>query len=129
MEADSDIADFSRRDIALLGRTKPVLLTGRQVRRLLSSTRCTALPRRLRASAAGCAMPGSECSADPVRLARCWQRREANAEAYLIALRVARVHAACSQQIQPGDRLAAGPRTSRLSGMRRAAALVLSACA
>ena len=28
MEVDSDIADFSRRDIALLGRTKPVLLTG-----------------------------------------------------------------------------------------------------
>ena len=28
MEVDSDIADFSRRDIALLGKTKPVLLTG-----------------------------------------------------------------------------------------------------
>ena len=28
MEADSDIADFSRRDITLLGKTKPVLLTG-----------------------------------------------------------------------------------------------------
>ena len=28
MEAGSDIADFSRRDIALLGRAKPVLLTG-----------------------------------------------------------------------------------------------------
>jgi hypothetical protein len=28
VEVDSDIADFSRRDIALLGRTKPVLLTG-----------------------------------------------------------------------------------------------------
>jgi hypothetical protein len=27
-EVDSDIADFSRRDITLLGRTKPVLLTG-----------------------------------------------------------------------------------------------------
>ena len=28
MEVDWDIADFTRRDIALLGRTKPVLLTG-----------------------------------------------------------------------------------------------------
>ena len=28
MEAGSDIADFSRRDITLLGKTKPVLLTG-----------------------------------------------------------------------------------------------------
>ena len=28
MEAGTDIADFSRRDITLLGRTKPVLLTG-----------------------------------------------------------------------------------------------------
>ena len=28
LEVDWDIADFSRRDIALLGRTKPVLLTG-----------------------------------------------------------------------------------------------------
>ena len=28
MEVDSDIADFSRRDITLLGKTKPVLLTG-----------------------------------------------------------------------------------------------------
>ena len=28
MEADLDIADFSRRDITLLGKTKPVLLTG-----------------------------------------------------------------------------------------------------
>ena len=28
MEVDTDIADFSRRDIALLGKTKPVLLTG-----------------------------------------------------------------------------------------------------
>ncbi len=28
MEVDSDIADFSRRDIALLGKTKPVLLMG-----------------------------------------------------------------------------------------------------
>ena len=28
MDASSDIADFSRRDITLLGKTKPVLLTG-----------------------------------------------------------------------------------------------------
>jgi dienelactone hydrolase len=28
MDAGSDIADFSRRDITLLGKTKPVLLTG-----------------------------------------------------------------------------------------------------
>jgi dienelactone hydrolase len=28
VEVDSDIADFSRRDITLLGKTKPVLLTG-----------------------------------------------------------------------------------------------------
>ena len=28
MEVDSDIADFSRRDITVLGKTKPVLLTG-----------------------------------------------------------------------------------------------------
>jgi len=28
MKVASDIADFSRRDIALLGKTKPVLLTG-----------------------------------------------------------------------------------------------------
>jgi hypothetical protein len=28
MDAGSDITDFSRRDITLLGKTKPVLLTG-----------------------------------------------------------------------------------------------------
>src|ERR1700733_5854878 len=28
MEANSDIADFAKRDVCLLGRTKPVLLTG-----------------------------------------------------------------------------------------------------
>jgi dienelactone hydrolase len=28
VEVDTDIADFSRRDITLLGKTKPVLLTG-----------------------------------------------------------------------------------------------------
>ena len=118
MEVDSDIADFSRRDITLLGRTKPVLLTGATGPAVIVIHKVYGFTPTLRASAAGCAMRVPSVRADPVRLARCWQHREANAAAYSIALCVARVHAACGKQIQPGDGLAARPRASCPSGMR-----------
>ena len=62
MEVNSDIADFSRRDVTLLGKTKPVLLTGATGPAVIVIHEVYGFTQRLRASAAGCAMPGSECT-------------------------------------------------------------------
>ena len=59
MEASSDIADFSRRDITLLGKTKPVLLTGATGPAVIVIHEFTPTLARF---CRWCAMPGSECT-------------------------------------------------------------------
>ena len=72
MDAGSDIADFSRRDITLLGKTKPVLLTGATG----PARYCHPRGVRLYPNARALLPLGARCwvpsvLAGPVRLAQC----------------------------------------------------------
>jgi hypothetical protein len=53
MQLNSDISDFTRRDLSLLGKTKPVLLTGSTGPAVIVITRSMGLLKRWRGFAAG----------------------------------------------------------------------------
>ena len=93
MELVSTIADFSRRDLDLLGKTKPVLLTGTTgpaiivIHEVYGFYACT---RALLPLGAGCGVPCLR--AHLVWKSRHQQRREDLAGAYHFLVRIARVH-------------------------------------
>ena len=118
MKVDLDIGDFSRRDITLLGKTKPVLLTGVTgpavivIHEVYGFTPTLArFCRWVRDAGFRVYAPILFGSPDAGNTEKPTLRR-------ILSLCVSRVHAACGQQIQPGDGMAARPRASCPSGMR-----------
>ena len=99
MDAGSDMSDFSRRDITLLGKTKPVLLIGATGPGVIVIHEVYGFTPTLARFCRWVCDAGFRVYA-PVLFGppRCWQRRKANARTYLVALHLARVHAACGEQ-------------------------------